>query len=121
MPTKYSQIAQDHWRTSQPERYRALQDPQTFFGQLGEEIETQVQELAQRLAGPDEPGEEYLQKVGRLNMARLQAEEAILAELVWTSSEEPQEPEISEPTTAWVTETMRAIGTVDPEDEATDD
>jgi len=118
VPTKYSQIAQEHWRTTQPDRYRALEDPQTFFRQLGEEIETQVQELAQRLAGPDEPGEEYLQKVGRLNMARLQAEEAILAELVWTSS---AEPEISEPTTEWVTETMRAIGTVDPDDEATDD
>ena len=121
MPTKYSQIAENHWRTTQPDRYRALEDPQTFFGQLGEEIETQVQELAQRLAGPDEPGEEYLQKVGRLNMARLQAEEAILAELVWTSSEEPEEPEFVDPMTAWVTETMRAIHAADPDDEQIDD
>ena len=118
MPTKYSQIAQDHWRTTQPDRYRALEDPETFFRQLGEQIETQVQELAQRLAGPDEPGEEYLQKVGRLNMARLQAEEAILAELVWTSS---AAPEVAEPTTEWVTETMRAIQAADPDNEQTDD
>ncbi len=79
---KYAKRAKDHWETTDPERYRAIEDPETFFRDAGETVETQIQELAQRLAGPDPPGEEYLEKVGRLNMARLQAEEAVLADLV---------------------------------------
>ena len=84
----------------------------------GEQAESQVQQLAATLAGPDQPGEEYLQKVGRLNMARLQAEEAVLAELVWI----PQPGEESEePATDWVTQTMRAIHEADPDNEPPED
>jgi hypothetical protein len=68
---KYGQRAMRHWKATDPERYWTIADPQTFLGELGEQAETQIQELAARLAGPDQPGEEYLQKVGRLNMARL--------------------------------------------------
>lgn len=114
---RYGERAMRHWATTDPERYRTIADPQTFFRELGEQAETEIQELAARLAGPDQPGEEYLQKVGRLNMARLQAEEAILTELVWISG--PQE-ESAEPTTAWVTQTMREIHAAD-DDEATED
>ena len=74
-------------------RYATIADPQTFFQELGEQAETQIQELAARLAGPDQPGEEYLQKVGRLNMARLQAEEAILTELVLISGPQQESPD----------------------------
>jgi hypothetical protein len=34
------------------------------------------------LEGPDLPGEGYLEKVGRLNMARMQAEELVLREVI---------------------------------------
>lgn len=88
---KYAELATRHWKTTDPDRYAAIEDPQTYFTQLGEAVETQVQELTDRLAGPDQPGEEYLQKVGRLNMARLQAEEAILTELVWIAPPARQE------------------------------
>ncbi len=120
MSDKYSQMARTHWQKTDPERYQAIEDPQTFFRELGEQAETQIQELAQHLAGPDEPGEEYLQKVGRLNMARLQAEEAILTELVWISGPE-QEQETEEPTADWVTQTLREIHAADPDNEATED
>ncbi|MCA1679745.1 MAG: TnpV protein [Actinobacteria bacterium] len=107
-----------HWKRTDPDRYATIADPQTFFRDLGEQAETQIQELAARLAGPDQPGEEYLQKVGRLNMARLQAEEAVLADLVWISGPEEEE-ESPDPTTAWVTQTMREMAASD-EDEATE-
>jgi len=51
-------------------------------------------------------------------MARLQAEEAVLAELVWIP--EPGE-ETEEPATDWVTQTMRAIHEADPDNEAPED
>ena len=115
---KYAKLAMSHWKRTDPDRYETIADPQTFFRDLGEEAETQIQDLAERLAGPDQPGEEYLQKVGRLNMARLQAEEAILTELVLISGPQDETPD---PTTAWVTQTMRAIDEADPDNEPTDD
>jgi hypothetical protein len=100
---KYGKLARNHWAKTDPARYAAIEEPETFFRALGQQAESQIQELAQRLAGPDRPGEEYLQKVGRLNMARLQAEEAVLSELVWIAG--PGESE--QPATDSVTETMR--------------
>ena len=111
MTNKYSEIAKQHWTRTDPGRVAAIPDPETFFQQLGEQVESQVQDLAQTLAGPDQPGEEYLQKVGRLNMARLQAEERVLSDLVWISGPEQSE----EPATDFVTETLRAIHEADPD------
>lgn len=86
----YGQQAMDHWRTVAPARFAEIENPQTFFDQLGERILTRVSELSSSLEGPDLPDETYLQKVGRLRMARLQAEEVVLSELVWI------EPELSD-------------------------
>ncbi|PSL08154.1 hypothetical protein CLV30_101121 [Haloactinopolyspora alba] len=80
---RYAQMAQKHWQQAAPDRVAALEDPTEFFSTLGEQVETRIQQLQDHLAGPDPAGEEYLAKVGRLNMARLQAEEVALAELVW--------------------------------------
>jgi hypothetical protein len=115
---KYATLAMSHWKRTDPARYATIADPQTFFRELGEQAETQIQQLAATLAGPDQPGEEYLQKVGRLNMARLQAEEAILTELVLISGPEQETP--ADPTTAWVTQTMRDLQPID-EDDPTED
>jgi hypothetical protein len=79
---RYGRLAERHWRTVDPNRYEAIPDPATFFANLGAEVESRIQELTDQLAGPDPPDEGYLEKVGRLNMARLRAEEQILAELV---------------------------------------
>ncbi|MGH2839674.1 MAG: TnpV protein [Solirubrobacteraceae bacterium] len=102
---KYAKLAMSHWKRTDPARYEAIEDPQTFFRDLGEQAEAEIQTLATRLAGPDQPGEEYLEKVGRLNMARLQAEEAVLAQLILI--EEPQASET--PAGDQVSEAMRAV------------
>jgi len=78
----YGTTAQRHWERWLPERYAAIQDPGSFFSTLGEEVARQIADLALDLAGDDPPGEDYLVKVGRLNMARLQAEEIVLREQV---------------------------------------
>lgn len=84
---QYGAMAERHWRRWLPERYRAIQDPDSFFLALGEETASQIADLAADLAGEDLPGECYLEKVGRLNMARLQAEELVLAERVLLAPE----------------------------------
>jgi hypothetical protein len=112
---KYGELAREHWARTDPARYAAIEDPETFFAALGEQAESQIQELAQRLAGPDQPGEEYLQKVGRLNMARLQAEEAVLGELVWIAAPEQSERPATDPATQAMRDVHRALFAEDDE------
>lgn len=54
----------------------------SHFAEVGETAAAMVVELTAQLAGPDQPAESYLGKVGRLNAARLQAEEIVRAELL---------------------------------------
>ena len=84
---KYGLIAQDHWKTAAPNRYADLPNPEQYFEELGEQMLSQVDGLSVQLAGPDPAGETYLEKVGRLTMAKRQAEEIVLADLVWITPE----------------------------------
>src|SRR5260370_41206708 len=78
----YGMMARQHWARWLPERYTAIPDPDSFFTDLGEEAARQIADLALDLAGQDPDGEDYLVKLGRLNMARLQAEEIVLREQI---------------------------------------
>ncbi|MBX3193868.1 MAG: hypothetical protein KF727_02050 [Microbacteriaceae bacterium] len=71
---QYGRQAMEHWRLHRPTAYRELTDPEAFFTRAGEEMLTQVDALTTQLAGPDLPGEDYLDKVARLNRARSEAE-----------------------------------------------
>jgi hypothetical protein len=73
-----------------PGRYAQIEDPEAFFTDLGEEMAEQVVELTDSIAGPDRPGEGYLGKVGRLNMARLSAEEQVMREMLPASDNEDE-------------------------------
>ena len=86
---RYAAIARDHWRQWLPKRFSEIQDPETFFVALGEEIEQRVEELSQALAGDDPPGEQYLEKVGRLQMAKANAESQALREMALLEPERP--------------------------------
>lgn len=91
---KYGNLLQQQWTTADPTYVSSLSDPTTHFAEMGERVQDEVQELLPSLEGTDQPGETYLQKVGRLNAARLQAEEIVLAEYQPPSqSPEPDEPE----------------------------
>ena len=79
---QYAAMAERHWRRWLPSRVAAMDDPSSFFSELGEEAAAQIEDLTSDLAGDDPPGETYMEKVGRLNMARLRAEEVVLPETV---------------------------------------
>ena len=85
---RYGARAQRHWKRWLPKRYSQLNEPDSFFSNLGEEVEERIEELWLSLAGPDPGGEEYMEKLGRLNMARLNAESAVLREAVLLPPEE---------------------------------
>jgi len=84
---KYGAMAQSHWRTWLPNRYAQVEDPSSFFSTLGTQVSEQIAALELDLADPDRPGEEFLARVGQRNMARMQAEEMVLRELVLLPAE----------------------------------
>lgn len=108
---QYGAMAQRHWARWLPERYAAISDPDSFFSNLGQEAATRIAGLAAELAGSDPPGEGYLVKVGRLNMARLQAEEVVLQELILLPPEPgaDEDPDDQETPTAGLAEMPAVI------------
>lgn len=79
---KYGKFAQETWQTTAPKQYALIPDPEEWFRSLGEEAMRQVGELQYEIAGPDPKNETYLEKVGRLNASRMQAEEIVRAEML---------------------------------------
>ncbi|HEX5658572.1 MAG TPA: hypothetical protein VFX59_15320 [Polyangiales bacterium] len=77
----YGAQAKKHWAKWLPNRYSEIKDPETFFAELGEEIASEVDQMADALAGQDPLKESFLDKMGRLSSARQQAEERILREM----------------------------------------
>jgi hypothetical protein len=91
--TDYGAMAERHWARWLPTRYAAIPDPKTpFFVEIGQQAQDQIEQLAEELAGPDIPGEEYLTKVGRFNEARMRAREIVLPELVLLAPEPGTDP-----------------------------
>ena len=82
----YGKFAQEAWRTTAPAEYALIPDPVQWFEALGEEAAQRVGELMMELAGPDPVGETFLEKVGRLNASKMQAEEIVRADLLMPDS-----------------------------------
>jgi hypothetical protein len=95
---QYATQAWTHWQRFLPHRYSQISDPMTFFDQLGREVEEEIADLTETLAGEDLAGEDYLAKVGRLSAAAQQAREKVLAERVLLPAEPGTEMDETEPT-----------------------
>ena len=67
-----------------PERLAEIPESErdSFYSTLAEEIAERVQSLELALRGPDPEDEPFMKRLGRFNMARLQAIEMALAELL---------------------------------------
>jgi hypothetical protein len=102
----YGAQAMRHWQSHLPTRFTQITDPETFFTDLGEQVQTEVEELTFQLAGddpPPTPGEpaSFLDKAARINTAKRMAEERVLAELVLLPAEtEPETGSERAPTPA---------------------
>jgi hypothetical protein len=93
MSLKYARMAEQHWRQFLPSQVAQMTDPDSFFLELGAEAADQIDNLTFDLAGDSPPGETYMQRLGRLNMARVRAEEAVLPELILLPAEPGTEEE----------------------------
>lgn len=87
----YGKFAQNAWKTLAPSQYELIVDPETWFTNLGEEAENSVDSLSVQIAGHDTPGETYLEKVGRLTSAKMQAEEIVRSEMLTPQPEDLEE------------------------------
>ena len=97
----YGKFAQNAWKTLAPSQYALIVDPEAWFTNLGQEAENSVDSLQVQIAGHDTPGETYLEKVGRLTAAKMQAEEIVRAEMLTPQPEDLEEDpdEDEEPST----------------------
>lgn len=77
----YGQRIRAHWVQYRPEALAALEDPDRFFAEAGEELSTTIATLSAQMAGSDLPGELYLEKVARLRNAQVTA-----TEIAWEQS-----------------------------------
>ncbi|MDF1480332.1 hypothetical protein PYV02_14700 [Leifsonia sp. H3M29-4] len=84
---KYGLQIRDRWTRTAPSSLAAIEDQQSFFSELGDQVLTTVNELVPKLAGPDPVDEPYLQKVGRLRAATKAAEELAMADVPWPTTE----------------------------------
>lgn len=89
----YGRQAMAHWQRHLPAAYRQIPDPETFFTRAGEEMQNQVSGLSARLAGPDLPGEGYLEKVARINRTKAEAEQIARADSGMFPEPEPTRKE----------------------------
>lgn len=95
----YGKIAQENWKTLAPKEYEQISNPEEHFAQIGETAMQQVLQLQDELAGPDQMDEGYLEKVGRLQAAKNQAEEIVKKETLtpprdtWEPTQEDENPD----------------------------
>jgi len=93
---RYGVIAREHWARWLPRRYAAIEDPGSFFSDLGSQAEARIDSLAAGLAGDDPPGEGFLGKAGRLGEARHRAEQIVLTEDILLPPEPGADPDEEE-------------------------
>ncbi|WP_446225053.1 hypothetical protein ACTWPB_08045 [Nocardia sp. IBHARD005] len=81
-----------YYTTYLPRTTQALEDPQTHFQQLAEQISERVEQISTQLETEAiTPGQDYLERAGTLNTVRAQATEMALAELLYSMPQENQD------------------------------
>jgi hypothetical protein len=120
---RYAHRAEHHMRTYLPARYHRIDDPETYFTGLGEEIAAQVHTLEIALARSEPAVTDQLVRAGQLQAARMQAEEIVFSDLVYLPPEtpDPDDPEVTTDQTGayygWTDLTKQAIWAPEPEAE----
>ncbi|MFJ5952252.1 hypothetical protein [Streptomyces noursei] len=87
---QYGRLAQRHWQEFRPGSIAEVDDPKAFFSELGRDVQDEVRLrwTAERLAAPAVAGESYLERAGRLQQLRHEAEAEVLRELVLLPAED---------------------------------
>ena len=95
----YAAAAEAHMRINLADRYSQIENPESYFRRLGEQIAAQVAQLETALAASEPASEDYLTRVGQLTSARARAEEIVFVDLVYLPAEELTELDTQDPPT----------------------
>ena len=79
---RYGQMALDHYRRHLPDRLAAIADPTHHFTDLGNQTQTAITDLRDRILSAQRPGESPAGYRSRGRQALRQAEEIVLTELL---------------------------------------
>lgn len=106
----YGLRAKEYWQKADRLRYEELEDPETFFSDLGDQVGARVESIWAAMSRDAPRDETFFEKVGRLNAIKKQAEEIAMDELVnipaqpstvdeeleWLEMQRPSEERIQE-------------------------
>jgi hypothetical protein len=76
-----------HWRDELPDRFAQIDDPETFFSTLGQQVATEIADLSATLAEQEPSTGEFLANLGDRRTAKLRAEEIVLAQRIYLTEE----------------------------------
>lgn len=79
---RFGRFAWESWKVLAPTALAQIPDPRGHFSTLGATAESQWADLWPELLEPDVPGEDYFHKAGRIEAAKMRAEEMIRNELL---------------------------------------
>jgi hypothetical protein len=80
----YGQMALEHWRRHRLEELAAIEDPQRFFSELGEQVAETVQTRTDQLLANQPQVTGFVARVKQEQTARMTAEDETLREMVYT-------------------------------------
>jgi hypothetical protein len=94
---RYGAMAKHHWMEWMPSRYRRLENPDEYFDQLGADAQHELETLVEAMLTTEPADLPDKDREGWRAMARLNAEEQIVREMILIAPDEPEatEPEIS--------------------------
>jgi hypothetical protein len=94
---QHSEHAMDIMKKHDPQSYAQIDDPESYFSALGEDIQQQIWDLSDQLI-PNRGEEPPLEYVGLVNMAKFRARGQVYQEMNYASiPPEPEEMEEMEP------------------------
>jgi hypothetical protein len=122
----YGAMAMAHMQTYLPIRYSQIDNPDSYFRSLGEQIAEEVLAVFDHLRETTRlPTDDYPARAATLNSLKMRAEEVVLAELVYPAPEQPnpdpggdgEADEDGDDLEGWDPETLaanRALNLTDP-------
>jgi hypothetical protein len=94
---RYGAMAMSHWQEWLPARCRTLANPDEYFDQLGREVEAEIETLYRAMLTSEPSALAEDRRDGWRSMARLNAENQILTELVYLTPEDEDEERAAHP------------------------
>ena len=83
----YGLRIREHWEKYAPIRFAQLENPDSYFTELGDLVANQIVQITVELELKATLSENYLQRVGELNALRRQAEEIVMSDQDWPAPE----------------------------------